>query len=313
MDYRFRDYYQMIDSLNSDPSIHFILSERDLKKAMDDPDTGDVNLALKKALLYAQRAIVLTGIQEAYSGWGTDNSSTIPIVIPPLEKVLKLKDKIPEFDSIFYFIPERITDQIIDDDSSDAEYAERLPPTSVDFFKAYKNKLGINVSFTDPTVYSHLFEIKHQTQGISVLNVWQPQLSNIPLETLFKIRVDERDSFTRYQHALRKLIVDAEELDCEMKIKELFQYVDYETRTLASKMQLIAKSQALRKLEAIVGVSLMGLSFALPTEIASIVASVIGTYTGKEFFSNLFQEREKIYDLKSSDFYVPWLCMAKHK
>ena len=313
MDYRFRDYYQMIDLLNSDPSIHFILRESDLKKAMDDPNTGDVNLALKKALLYAQRAIVLTRTLEAYSGWGTDNLPTIPVVIPPLENVLKLKDKIPEFDNIFYFIPEKVSDQIIDDDSSDAEFDERLPPTVADFFETYKNRLGINVSFTDPAIYSHLFETKRSNSKMSVLNVWQPQLSNVPLETLLKIRKDESDSFTRYQHVLRKLIIDENELDSETKIKELFQYVDYETRVLASKMQVITKSQTLKKLGAAVGVSIMGLSFAMPTEIASIVASVVGTYTGKEFFSNLFQEREKINDLKSSDFYVPWLCLAKSK
>ena len=306
------DYSHLATQLNSDPNLHFIIREYDMEKALEHPQISEVELALKKCALYAKRAIIVTKSQTFYQALGDHRPNAksqwsggkVSIRLEELYNKHNLASS-----SVFSFIPEkisRVNEEWEDDDFSQTE------TVTYSFKDTYKNVLGINVSLTDPHINRHIFEsLDCQSDELSVCNIWLPELKNIPLDILLKLRVDEQDSFERFQYSLKKLIADFSSLDSESKAKEIFQKVDYEIRTFESKFGQIKKERALKTYEAILGLSVMGLCFAVPSETAQIVSSAIGIYGGKGLFSSLFREREQINNIKASDFYVPWLCTKK--
>lgn len=302
--------------LNFDPNLHFIIRENDLERALKKDNYQFIDMALKKAALYAGRAIVLTEPKTYYSTSGVVPSSARDFwsdsnVSNRLRELYKQLGQTPSFSDVFCFFPEKVINEN-EEWEGDGEWMTAEPVTFFDFSSLYKNRLGIEMSLSDPTINSHIFENLNCTKDeISVINVWLPQIKNIPLDVLLKIREDEADSFSRFQYALRKLITAFGELDTETKAKELFQYVDYEVRLFENRMNQIRKSRLLRACETVIGASVMGLSFALPTDIAKIVLTTIGVYNAKEFISYLFRGHEQVNNQKLSDFYVPWLCAKK--
>jgi len=71
--------------------------------------------------------------------------------------------------------------------------------------------------------------------------------------------------------------------------------------------------KALASINAIVGSALMGLTFFLPPDVARAVIAVLGGFQLKDYKDKLSEIYEKRNELKSSDFYVPWLMYDECK
>ena len=309
------EYSALATRLNSDPNIQFIIREEDLERVLKFPDLHVVEMPLKKAALYANRAIILTKPKTFFAAVG-DPPETARAqwgggeISRRLEQLYKNYSQNTAFGEAFYFMPERLNQTIENWSSEEDWYNDES--NLFDFAATYNNKLGVEMSLSEPAINNHIFEaLNCNGNELSVRNIWLPELKNVPFEALLKLREDEGDSFTRLQFALKQLIADTEELNSETKAKELFQRVDYEVRSFENKMSQIKKSRAVKTYEAILGFSVMGLCLAMPSEVAQIISSAIGIYSGKDFISALFREREQIFELNASDFYVPWLCTRK--
>ena len=307
---------RLSSKLSSDPNLHFIIRETDLERALEHPDHRALEMVLKTATLYASKGIILTKPVTHYKTpgysdpnyhnyWGKGEIST------KLKTFYNKHARVQSFNKLFHFLPERI-EESIEEWIDENEWITATPNVMFDFSTAYNNCWGIGLSFSDPTLNAHIFgtlQCKHDE--LSVVNIWLPQLSNVPFDVLLKIRADEYSSFKRFQFVLRRLITDTENVSSERKLTELFKYVDYEVRRFDSKMNQLKKTRALRSYQAAVGVSIMGLCLVTPTEIGKMIMSFIGGYELREFMGALFHYHEKVNDMKASDFYVPWLCTTK--
>jgi len=107
---------------------------------------------------------------------------------------------------------------------------------------------------------------------------------------------------------LRKLVIGAGDVDAETKAKEIFQAVDYEVRQFEARMAVVIQQRWAQALQASLGIATMGLTFTLSSEVAKILCAAIGAYQGKDFVGYLFRDRNRIRELRSSDFFLPWLC-----
>lgn len=312
-----------IAKLNSDPNFHFIIREAEIEKALNKSKPITVEMVLKKGALYGTKAIILLKEPEVIRCRGQCSGSDFYLPFEykysspsqSLQSLYNLFNKDSSFQKIFYFSPEQVMEEDYDYDEVEHLLGGVINRTVVSSFSAlYNNKFGVFVSFTDPTVNAHIFEtLQCKNNELSVLNTWLPQLENIPFDILLKLREDEEDSFKRFQFALKHLIVDSAEANSETKLKELFQFVDYEVRSFETKMNQIKKSRVLKAYEAVVSLSIMGLCFAIPSEIAKLITAFLGFSQGKEFINFLFRDRQQMYQLKASDFYVPWLCTKKKR
>ena len=271
-------------------------------------------LLLKKAMLYANRTILLRKPTRHFTGYGRTpylvNTWGDGEIFKKMEKIsgdLKYNEM---FYDIFTILPEKIINEWEFSDNDE----DNVQDEQFDFSSSHNNRFGIDLSLSDPTLNAHIFErLDTHPQGLSVLNIWLPQLANAPLDVLLKIRQDEGDSFQRFQYAIQKLIANSEDLEFETVLKELFRYVDYEVRTFQARMVAIKKSRALAVYEAVLGFSIMGLCFAAPSDIAKVLVGIAGASPFKDFIGSLIKKRSQAYDLKTSDFYVPWLCTTKSK
>lgn len=322
---RYEEYKKIVTELDSDPNLHFIIQEKDLEMAIKNPKPDIVEMVLKKAALYGAKAIILLKEpgRETYfsSGHHIDRidkgveliAHRDSHVSESLRSLYSQFNKNSSFHKIFYFLPEQIETEIAG--YKDYEHCMPTQYSVTSFLSIYTNKFGIDMTLSDPTINFHIFEtLQCKNNELSVLNVWLPQLANVPLDILLKLREDEYDSFTKFQFALKRLIVDSGEINSETKLKELFQYVDYEVRSFETKMNQIKKSRLLKTYEAVINFSIMGLCFAIPSDVAKLITTYFGLSQGKELISLIFRERERMYELKASDFYVPWLCAKKkHK
>jgi len=307
------EYIKLTNNLNSESCLHFLIKLSDLRNATKSLNKTTIDMILKKTLLYSTRGLILCRGIDVYQSLGNPPTGPKTVVDnfkfnDDLELLFnKYKDN-ELFKQTFLIIPEKINTIYEEFEGPDDDWTNSYH-TEFDFNTKYFNKYGIDISLCDPIINANMFEKdRYSDDDLSILNIWLPELKNVPIDILLKIREDEFDSFIRFQYALKKFIVDYSEVSSVDKLKEIFQYVDYEVRLFDSKIKQIRKSRALRAYEAAVGVITMGLCFALPLEITKLITAALGLYQGKEFIGSLFREKEKINTLKTSDFYVPWLC-----
>lgn len=309
------DNYQRITTeLNYDPNLHFILRQDDMERTLRQPTIQTVEMALKKAALYGKRVVIVGNSQTEYvkdSYNGKDHGKHFWLggeVSLRLNEIYEKLNRVPTFNETFYFLPERV-EEVIETWQSPDDWESTDPRTKFEFDTAYKNKLGIDMSISHPTINTHIFETLHcKSDELSIRNVWLPELKNVPLDVLLKIRANEDDAFTKFQFAIKNLITDTKEIESEAKLLEVFQKVDYEVRAIETKMKQIKKLRSVAAHQAFLGVCAMGLCLALPSEASQIFSSMLGIYGAKEYVSHLLQEPAQIHELKSSDFYVPWMC-----
>ena len=310
-----------VHDLNLDPYLHFIYSEDDLALALNGSDNfKNLEILLKKGLVYANKTIVITNEIVSNGGaYGPGYGSGVsggPYEFPNnLFKTSKLENSIHDlitkyksnhnFLEKFYFIPSRIRANVTYIDPYDFVQERKL--TEFEFSETYSNNLGLNVSLRNPNVKNHVLE----SSRFGVMNIWLPQLKNVPLELMLKLMEDEEDTFKVYQYELKRLLAEFDLNDSEKKLIELFQTVDENIRKLKIKLENIKKTATFSKIDAFIGSTVIGLTFALPEEISNMLISILGSYKLLQLKDHLFKHKEKINDLKSSEFYIPWLINEK--
>jgi hypothetical protein len=309
-------YRRSVAELNSTPSLHFIYNEKDIESFVAEVDShGNTLMAVKKGLLYANHIVILTKervVLHKY-GDGTDNnfddydllfeeSNTQRRVSKSLDYE-KDKERLLRYTT---FLPEKLT---YEEHYTDSFYhTEDSAYTVFDFKQEYHNKAGVQIALSTPNTKNHIFEKYHDSaMHTGIINVWLPEIRDIPLETLLRIRQDEADSFIRFQHSIKKFLNGLNGFDSEAMLLELFQHIDYHVREMEQKMINLSKMKALASINAIVGSALMGLTFFLPPDVARAVIAVLGGFQLKEYKDKLSEIYDKRNELKSSDFYVPWL------
>jgi hypothetical protein len=319
-----KDLEQRFSEVNDENTLHFIYREADLQEGLAEGrfEQGVIT-ALNKGLLYADRTVILTKPLTINRFFGAnmfgnamdgsddfDRLAEGPDIVRAVVALSKSPGLKSQFRRRFSFLPEKL---IVEQSEGIDEYTRYECRSSswvaLDFLSQYKNEFGINVSFRDPRVKAHMFEtLGHGVTDVSVLNVWLPQISCLPLHVMLRLRRDEHDSFERMHFALKRLVKDSNSLIGEVTLKEIFQRVDYELRTFENQLRRIKKSRSLKAYESLLGFAIMGLCMAVPSETAKLISTFLGTYQAKELIGSLFHTREQMNDLKASDFYVPWLC-----
>jgi hypothetical protein len=315
---------QQLCQASHENTLHFIYREADLQEGLAEGrlEPGVVT-ALNKGLLYADRTVVLTRALTVHRSGGAnmfgnaiegsddfERLTEEPEIVRAVVALSKSPGLKSQFERQFLFVPEKV---VIEESEGVDEYNRWEWKSSsravLDFSSQYTNKFGVNVSFRDPRVKAHMFETQgHGATDVSVLNVWLPQISCLPLHVLLRLRRDEHDSFERMHFALKGLVRDASSLTDEVRLKEIFQRVDYEVRTFDNQLRRIKKARCLKAYESLLGFAVMGLCMSVPSEAAKLISTFLGTYQAKELMGSLFRAREQVNDLEASDFYVPWLC-----
>jgi hypothetical protein len=310
----YSSYKSLVEQLNSDPNHHMVIRGAELNISYAAQQPAALETFLKKLILYAPRAILVTDAQEILHASGSPPPTAghfergYSTAVQSLQELVR-KANYPDI----FFLPSKVQ-QWITNYSSDDSVGDASEPITSFNFDWYQNPFALEVVLRDPVISHHMLEILNcATDEAKVINVWLPRLSNIPTEVLMKLKADEMHAFQRFHTALKSLVSDRKQLTSEALAKELFQQVDYEVREFEDKMRKIARSQALKNYEVAVGLSAIGLCLALPSDIAKIITSVIGAYQVKDFIQNLFQARDQKDEMKLSGFYIPWLCtkMAK--
>ncbi len=317
--YKVSEVSNITRSLSSDSNLHFIYYERDLEQAFGKIDSYQkLEMAFKKGLLYSDKTIIITneliagenygdGVDNAYRDFDFKGESEVS------QSIKKLSDRYKEisnFTQKFFFLPSKMATHSRYTDSF--YHVEESEVINYDFSKEYSNKLGINISFNNPNIRNHLFE-NYKTKNLNpgVMNIWLPQLKNIPMDTMLKLWKDEESTFKVYQYELKRILSKIGDIDTEMKLLELFQNVDENIRKIETKLKIIKKSSAFSKIDAVIGTTVLGLTFFLPEEITKMILSFLGSYNLYQFKDSIFKQKEKVNDFKSSEYYLPWLLHEK--
>ena len=108
------------------------------------------------------------------------------------------------------------------------------------------------------------------------------------------------------------MIVGEEKLN-ENKLKEILEEVNQEIRIFNEKLKTIKKSRLLTAYETAIGLTTMGLCFAIPSEIAKVISALIGTYNSKALVSSFFSTKRKKIEFRNNDFYIPWKLTTMKK
>ena len=305
----------LLEELNKQSEeIHFIFREDELLSESGIIDHERLQLILKKSILFSNRAIfILKPIM-----FKLYNSEILFDVNDTFSDKFRLNTEffnIQEGTSfnglinagLINILPETIT---MRSQHWDLDFDEYVYSHETSFnFSLPKNFYKIPIALKNPEINKYFLEsLSCHKESIAVTNVCLPELRNIPLEVLLKLREDESDSFDRFHYTIRKLIGGKDIKTNESDIKILFQEVDHEIKSFNDRLKVVKRSKAIANYEAAIGVSIMGLCFAMPSDIAKIITAVIGTYSAKDFIKNLFLIPNEKYKFRESDFYIPWKC-----
>lgn len=297
---------RLVEGFNQAGNLEFIVDAAALPPHYLTPARRtEVETFLKKMAVYADKIIfLLSDINEG-------DASQSRLMLARVDELTTAKIASLALQGIFYFLPSKIVPQfdevqdLYDDGGMSGD--ARVGNPSFEFPYQYKNHNGYYVDLNDFQITAHLFEKRFAQHGIPrVLNYWLPDIRNIPFNVFLKIREDEQDAFARFQYALKTLLKETNRVDSAEKLKEVFERVDYEVRAFQAQMEKVRKSRALKSYEMLLGISVVGIGLGLHTEIVQIIASLLGSYSVKDFLENLLQEKDKLNDLRCSDFYIPY-------
>jgi hypothetical protein len=307
------EYKDKLDILNSDQMLHFIIRETNIEKSFGNPDIAFLEMIFKKAALFASKTVIVGRRRLLEGGYiqGEPFEGIKEGISGKLKEIYDKYSELPKFKDTYFLIPEGITYNHYDYDEVEHE---DLNSSDVlfNFFSEYQNKYGVKLSFSDPILNKNLFEFKGvNSDDISVHSLWLPHLTNIPLDVLIKLREDEGASFLRFQMAIKHLLKGLDDMDSETKLKELFERVHDEVRAFEFEMKILSKSRALRTYNVFINFSVIGLCTWLSSPIAQVIAAVFGAYQGKEFLRYLFRELEIKNEIRTREFYLPWV-VHKH-
>lgn len=300
------DVSSIVANLNMNRNLHFVVDLSRCSFAQKKSlELGKLELAMKKLAAYADRVILVYGQIEEYTNMPKNVSYYNPA------QVIAESSNLPrEFNDIFYLLPSVVSTGSYYEDVDEEGNGRFDGVVSFSFYSVYRAKRSYSVSFNDPVMKNNFLEHSPKT---SVLNIWLPRVTNIPLDTFLQLRADNVDSFQRYQAAIANFLDRTSKADSESALCELFEHVDYECRRFAEKMKNIRRSRVLSSLELLVGSCALGLSFLVDSDFAKLLTSFYGIYQGKDYITSLIKYNEMKHDLQVSDFYVSWLIDEKNK
>jgi hypothetical protein len=166
----------------------------------------------------------------------------------------------------------------------------------------------LQVNLTNKELKAQLIEYreKEQLRPAGYINFYLPELRNVPLETMAKIRRDEGDAFIRLQGQLHKLLEETKQIDSETKLLELMRETDHEVRLLDQRMQVLRKSAALKGFGVAVGLVGACLYLIAPLPVTEIISAALGASTLTQGLSYFNEFRENMASVHQHDFYLPW-------
>ncbi len=296
----------LVRRLNTNSNVQFIIDGDKLPADLDEATwVNQIETALKKMAVYADKVIFLCGNVKTQHALG--NTNLYRTRVAALAENAKLQK---EFNSIFYFVPTTVAEESFindywDDGTGDGQWEEST--LKFRFDGAYHNAHGYPVQLNDPRLRQHFLEQDKSADYDTVLNVWLPQVKNVPFDTFLKVRRDNGESFQKLQAAIKTFLQDSKAETTETKLKELFEFLHYEIIRYNDHMEKIRKTRALRTTQMVVSTTIVGLAFAINSTAMQTITSFLGLYQGKDYIDFLIKQKENIHDLETSDFYLPWL------
>jgi len=158
---------------------------------------------------------------------------------------------------------------------------------------------------TNREVHRQLAQKPSEFRGVSV-RLLLPNLQNIPIEKLIKLREDEGDAFIRFQHRLRKYFCDDSARGNVQQFLDMLKEVDYEIRILNKRVERFRKKAKVEISYFLM--SFMGLLslYIMPSETAKLISQVIGVTTVPKILKYIVGGEWSTKQLDDSDFYYAW-------
>ncbi len=136
-----------------------------------------------------------------------------------------------------------------------------------------------------------------------------PYFKGISFHDLIKIKQNETESFKIFQHFLRRKLNELKSANTPDRIRYLSEEIDYEVQKLTLECKKLSKS--LRVMSgahlSFFCTSLLAAATQNFSTIAQTAAITGGAYSLYQSIKEYVSYREKIVDLKKSDFYIPYL------
>jgi hypothetical protein len=133
-----------------------------------------------------------------------------------------------------------------------------------------------------------------------------PFFPEASLENIARVAIDETDAFRQFLRFLHRKLREMQDANSSVDVKSTRQEIEdgvYQLRTISKKLALdrgLALGQS----------ALFGLSVVLltvPSEVTRNIAAIVGSVNLMQLAQTVAMERKTSLDLRSSDFYIPFL------
>jgi len=276
-----------------------------------DMESSNVTAIVKHMSLYAERAIFVT--KPVVWGYNEDDQSAFQTSRSFASEVRQLIGAEPDdlvlANGSFVLIPQEVTSYVEYLDDNDFTSPDRWYEDHHFKLKTYQENLNqLPTAICSPSRDSQLLQYLKldEPSEVNVTPAYLPNLTNVPVDVILRLREDEAESFARFHHAIGDLLTRSRNSFSESAFLDMLREVDYEVRLYREKMETLANSRQLSSYEAFVSVTAVGLCAAVPSPVGEALSAILGTYSTRKYVGDLFAYAKDAKRLKESDFYVPW-------
>jgi len=162
----------------------------------------------------------------------------------------------------------------------------------------------LEVLASDRAINAQLQEDEEACGG--AVRFFLPRIRGLTLEQLIDLREEERNSFTRFQHALMKFFEMGTDQTPESAMLKMFEEVNYQIAVLNDRFREISRRRRWEFIaQALTTFGLLSL-YTMPAELAKVISGVLGVASLSKVTSYIASEEWSSKKLASSDFFYAW-------
>jgi len=159
--------------------------------------------------------------------------------------------------------------------------------------------------------YAMVRRLLRQDSSTQTLNtgVMLPEIGNLSLDDMTRLRKDYDNSFARIRYSLKKYLDGIKDADSERKFQGVIEEIDHECRVAEDEFKRIKRKHSRSLVGMLVTASLVGVAAAAETMVPgalAVASATIGSVTLNNLLSSRIKRLDDADDLGKGDYWIAW-------
>ena len=172
--------------------------------------------------------------------------------------------------------------------------------------KKYDLSKDLKVAFSNNELEKQFSEEFQSGMPLLSIDILQPHVTNLPLQSILELRKDYQKNFTRFQNELVSFIEASNSVSTKDKLLDLLRKIDNEVYRLQGEFDAISRKEELAKENIVFSFGAMTLVPFIPSNVAQSLITLLGASEIVSSYKNLRLLEIERFKLEADPFYIPF-------